>query len=55
MAEESKVIESYNKNMEFLKKIGFIPVGSGGVWSNGTDKIVVDFVVNSIIIKKINE
>lgn len=55
MAEESKVMDSYNKNMEFLKKIGFIPVGSGGVWSNGTDKIVVDFVVNSIIIKKIDE
>ncbi len=55
MAEEVKIIDLYSKNMEFLKKLGFIPVGSGGVWSNGVDKITVDFVVNSIIIKKINE
>lgn len=45
----------YTQNVNWLRSVGYLPIGSGGVWQKGLTKIKVDFVDGQMIINLIDE
>jgi len=43
----------YEEQIEFIKSLGFIPTGFGGVWSNSKHLLTIEFIDNKIVITEI--
>lgn len=44
---------NYKEQIEFIKSLGFIPTGFGGVWSDNKHLLTIEFIGGKIIITEI--
>jgi len=47
----SEKFPTYNERFEFFETLGFIPIGKGGIWSDGKEQITIYFFPEETTIK----